>query len=109
MLYAAALVPVGLLADKADRPRLLAAGIAAWSVLTMAASQVGWGCCVARIYMARLRNTCGLTLCRDNAADSLACPVQVNGFAALIVLRIGFAIAQAAQNPVCFGRHFPHH
>lgn len=66
VLYAAALVPVGLLADKADRPRLLAAGIAAWSVLTMAAS-------------------------------------QVNGFAALIVLRIGFAIAQAAQNPVCFG------
>ena len=40
VLYAAALVPVGLLADKADRPRLLAAGIAAWSVLTMAASQV---------------------------------------------------------------------
>ena len=40
VLYAAALVPVGLLADKADRPRLLAAGITAWSVLTMAASQV---------------------------------------------------------------------
>jgi hypothetical protein len=29
--------------------------------------------------------------------------MQVNGFAALIILRIGFAIAQAAQNPVCFG------
>ena len=28
---------------------------------------------------------------------------QVNGFGALIVLRIGFAMAQAAQNPVCFG------
>lgn len=27
---------------------------------------------------------------------------QVNGFAALLVLRIGFAVAQAAQNPVCF-------
>ncbi len=39
VLYAAALVPVGLLADRADRPRLLAAGIAAWSLLTMAASQ----------------------------------------------------------------------
>lgn len=65
VLYAVALIPVGLLADKADRPRLLAFGIAAWSVLTMAAS-------------------------------------QVNGFAALLVLRIGFAVAQAAQNPVCF-------
>eukprot|EP00208_Stichococcus_sp_RCC1054_P001861 CAMPEP_0206137946 /NCGR_PEP_ID=MMETSP1473-20131121/2956_1 /ASSEMBLY_ACC=CAM_ASM_001109 /TAXON_ID=1461547 /ORGANISM="Stichococcus sp, Strain RCC1054" /LENGTH=682 /DNA_ID=CAMNT_0053531227 /DNA_START=245 /DNA_END=2294 /DNA_ORIENTATION=- len=65
VLYAAALIPVGLLADRAERPRLLAAGIAAWSLLTMAAS-------------------------------------QVNGFVALLVLRVGFAVAQAAQNPVCF-------
>ncbi len=37
---------------------------------------------------------------------------QVNSFAALIVLRIGFAVAQAAQNPVCFGlipELFPQH
>lgn len=75
VLYAVALVPVGLLADRADRPRLLAFGIAAWSLLTMAAS-------------------------------------QVNGFAALLVLRIGFAVAQAAQNPVCFSlipELFPNH
>lgn len=39
MLYALALVPVGLLADRTDRPRLLAGGIALWSVLTMAASE----------------------------------------------------------------------
>lgn len=36
---------------------------------------------------------------------TFVCTLQVNGFAALIVLRIGFAIAQAAQNPVCFGAH----
>lgn len=40
ILYAIALVPVGFLADKADRPRLLAAGLAAWSVLTVVASKV---------------------------------------------------------------------
>ena len=39
MLYALALVPVGLLADRVDRPRLLAGGIALWSVLTMVASE----------------------------------------------------------------------
>ena len=40
MLYAIALIPAGFLADKADRPRLLAAGLALWSLLTMAASKV---------------------------------------------------------------------
>ncbi len=40
LLYALALIPAGYLADKADRPRLLAAGLALWSVLTMAASKV---------------------------------------------------------------------
>ena len=39
MLYALALVPVGFLADRADRPRLLSGGLAAWSLLTMAASK----------------------------------------------------------------------
>jgi len=39
VLYALALVPVGALADRADRPRLLAGGLAAWSLLTMAASK----------------------------------------------------------------------
>ena len=40
MLYALALIPVGFIADRADRPRLLAAGAAAWSLLTMGASKV---------------------------------------------------------------------
>jgi len=39
VLYALALVPVGFLADRADRPRLLAGGLTAWSLLTMAASK----------------------------------------------------------------------
>ena len=39
VLYALTLVPVGLLADRVDRPRLLAGGIALWSLLTMAASE----------------------------------------------------------------------
>jgi MFS family permease len=44
VLYALALVPVGLLADRVDRPRLLAGGIALWSLLTVAASQAqGFG------------------------------------------------------------------
>ncbi len=40
VLYAVALIPAGYLADKADRPRLLAGGLALWSLLTMAASRV---------------------------------------------------------------------
>lgn len=40
LLYAVALIPAGYLADKTDRPRLLAGGLALWSVLTMAASKV---------------------------------------------------------------------
>lgn len=39
MLYALTLVPVGLLADRVDRPKLLAGGITLWSLLTMAASE----------------------------------------------------------------------
>ena len=40
VLYAVALIPVGFLADKVDRPRLLSGGLATWSLLTMAASKV---------------------------------------------------------------------
>ncbi len=44
VLYALALVPVGLLADRVDRPRLLSIGIVLWSLLTMLASQAhGFG------------------------------------------------------------------
>lgn len=37
-LYAVALVPLGLLADKMPRPKLLASGLALWSILTLVAS-----------------------------------------------------------------------
>eukprot|EP00198_Chlamydomonas_reinhardtii_P005222 XP_001694558.1 predicted protein [Chlamydomonas reinhardtii] len=37
-LYAVALVPIGLLADRVSRPKLLAAGLALWSILTCTAS-----------------------------------------------------------------------
>ena len=40
-LYALALVPIGILADKVHRPRLLACGLWLWSLLTMAASTAG--------------------------------------------------------------------
>lgn len=40
VLYAIALVPAGFLADRTDRPRMLAGGLAVWSLLTMAASKV---------------------------------------------------------------------
>ncbi|EFN58428.1 hypothetical protein CHLNCDRAFT_56847 [Chlorella variabilis] len=63
--------PVGLLADRVDRPRLLAGGIALWSLLTMAASQT----------------------------QSFG---QARGPAALLATRVGFAAAQATQNPICF-------
>ena len=65
ILYAVALVPMGLLADRVDRPRLLSAGIFGWSMLTVAAS-------------------------------------SARGFGELLVARIGFAAAQATQNPICF-------
>lgn len=65
VLYACALIPVGFLADRADRPRLLAAGLALWSVATIAAS-------------------------------------KVDSFSQLLLLRVGFAAAQATQNPICF-------
>ena len=65
ILYAVALVPVGLLADRVNRPRLLAGGIALWSLLTIAAS-------------------------------------QAQGFPQLMATRVGFAAAQATQNPICF-------
>ncbi|KAL4458009.1 hypothetical protein ABPG75_012874 [Micractinium tetrahymenae] len=65
VLYAVTLVPMGLLADRVDRPRLLAGGIALWSVLTMAAS-------------------------------------ETRSFGQLLATRVGFAAAQATQNPICF-------
>jgi MFS family permease len=56
---------MGLLADRVDRPRLLAVGIALWSGLTVAAA-------------------------------------SSQGFTELLVARVGFAAAQATQNPICF-------
>jgi MFS family permease len=64
-LYALALVPVGLLADRVARPKLLAVGLALWSTLSIVSSSAG-------------------------------------SFAELLVARTGFAVAQAAQNPVSF-------
>lgn len=49
VLYALALVPVGFLADKADRPRLLSGGLLIWSALTMVASKVISFSCVAAL------------------------------------------------------------
>lgn len=65
ILYALALVPMGLLADRVDRPRLLSIGIIFWSGLTLAAS-------------------------------------NARGFGELLAARVGFAAAQATQNPICF-------
>jgi MFS family permease len=65
VLYAAALVPMGLLADRVDRPRLLSVGITLWSGLTVVAS-------------------------------------GARGFGELLACRVGFAAAQATQNPICF-------
>lgn len=65
VLYALALVPMGLLADRVDRPRLLAVGIALWSGLTVVAS-------------------------------------HAQNFGELLITRVGFAAAQATQNPICF-------
>lgn len=64
LLYAAALIPMGLLADRVNRPKLLAAGVLLWSGLNSLAS----------------RASC---------------------FSDLMLLRIGFASAQATQNPIC--------
>eukprot|EP00887_Chlorella_sp_A99_P001478 scaffold8.g1478.t1 len=75
VLYALTLVPIGLLADRVDRPRLLSGGIALWSMLTLAAS-------------------------------------NARGFGTLLATRIGFAAAQATQNPICFNlipELFPNH
>jgi MFS family permease len=58
-------VPVGLLADKVDRPKLLAVGLGLWSMLSIVSSGAG-------------------------------------SFTELLVARTGFAVAQAAQNPVSF-------
>lgn len=65
ILYAVALVPMGLLADRVDRPRMLSIGMFTWSALTIAASKSA-------------------------------------GFADLLAARVGFAAAQATQNPICF-------
>ena len=75
VLYALTLVPVGLLADRFDRPRLLSGGIALWSLLTLAAA-------------------------------------NAQGFGGLLATRVGFAAAQATQNPICFNlipELFPNH
>jgi MFS family permease len=64
-LYALALIPVGLLADRVDRPKLLGVGLALWSSLSMIAAGAG-------------------------------------SFRDLLLVRTGFAVAQAAQNPVSF-------
>eukprot|EP00873_Tetraselmis_striata_P007807 jgi/Tetstr1/428071/TSEL_018126.t1 len=64
-LYALALIPAGLLADKTNRINFLAVAVVLWSGLTMATS-------------------------------------KANGFEDLLLIRVGFAVAQAAQNPVCF-------
>ena len=39
VLYAVALIPIGLLADRVHRPRLLAGGLVGWSLLTMTGSK----------------------------------------------------------------------
>ncbi len=65
ILYAVALVPMGLLADRVDRPRMLSIGMFGWSFLTIVAS-------------------------------------KSTGFAELLAARVGFAAAQATQNPICF-------
>jgi MFS family permease len=65
VLYALALVPAGLLADRVDRPRMLAVGMTFWSGLTVAAS-------------------------------------GARSFGELLACRVGFAAAQATQNPICF-------
>ncbi|PSC74268.1 DNA replication complex GINS PSF1 [Micractinium conductrix] len=59
ILYGLALAPMGLLADGADRPRLLGAGMALWSLLTMAASQAnGFGALIAtRAFFALAQGT----------------------------------------------------
>ncbi len=41
VLYALALVPVGLLADRVDRPRLLSLGIALWSAGLTTLAMIG--------------------------------------------------------------------
>lgn len=45
VLYAITLIPAGLLADRVDRPRLLAGGLVAWSALTMVAAKVNLCLC----------------------------------------------------------------
>ncbi|GMH41618.1 hypothetical protein BSKO_09528 [Bryopsis sp. KO-2023] len=64
MLYALALIPMGLLADRVDRPKLLAGGALLWSGLNSMISGAGT-------------------------------------FKELMMLRVGFAAAQATQNPIC--------
>lgn len=64
-LYALVLLPVGVLCDRLPRPKLLAAGVAAWSTLTLVAS-------------------------------------HAHNFGELLAARVGFAAAQAVQNPISF-------
>ncbi|KAL4426365.1 hypothetical protein ABPG77_004659 [Micractinium sp. CCAP 211/92] len=60
ILYGLVLVPMGIIADSTNRPRLLAGGVALWSLLTMAASQSqSFGQLIAsRIGFAAAQATC---------------------------------------------------
>lgn len=60
ILYGLVLVPMGMVADFTNRPRLLAGGIALWSILNMAASQSqSFGQLIAtRIGFAAAQATC---------------------------------------------------
>jgi MFS family permease len=58
-LYALALVPVGMLADRAHRPLLLGVGITAWSALTLAGSHAHgfWELMATRVGVAAAHST----------------------------------------------------
>ena len=91
VLYALALVPVGFLADRADRPRLLSGGLAAWSLLTMAASK------------ARHRGPIG-----DEHGDFLWWHVRANGPAGSDVPAMRRRVCRTVPDTVCMqvrGRH----
>jgi len=67
LLYALVGVPLGRLADRRNRPRLLSLGVAAWSILT-AASGIAWN--FGSLFVARLGVGMGEAACAP-AANSL--------------------------------------
>ena len=126
VLYALTLVPVGLLADRVDRPRLLAGGIALWSLLTMAASEThSFGqarvCCCQQeqaeaTQEGRMAEWLGQHVMFAAVTAAMGCfrlptlrcsrsphpthpPLPL---LQLLAMRVGFAAAQATQNPICF-------